>query len=324
MKYLIAAVLLLSALPVFPQDIIFPEAVMGMTKKEAAEAYPNLRFEKGHAWVSLGNAVVTRCYIDPKAGLYRVESGMIEEDDSFINALRDVFIQRHGGPAVSETEYFWNVDQGNTFNDPDTWLIDISQRNGFLIVGREFKNAFDVQQERERYYVIYEQGPAGGVVFYDKGHYLDGWRYLEAAPPETEFRAPWGWGQDGPFTNDEIESIPGGMGGGLQSAAIIVKKLTEAGKTGCAAQLCDALEYGGCDDWYLPAFAECYRMLELLQDYAPAGISKTDHWTSSLVPRHGPFYLLFARYAALSDTGFGSGISANKDEELSARAVRRF
>lgn len=31
-------------------------------------------------------------------------------------------------------------------------------------------------------YSIGDIGPAGGYIFYDKGSYIDGWRYLEAAP----------------------------------------------------------------------------------------------------------------------------------------------
>ena len=34
-------------------------------------------------------------------------------------------------------------------------------------------------------------GVAGGVVFFDKGLYTDGWRYLEAAPLDTIFEANW-------------------------------------------------------------------------------------------------------------------------------------
>ena len=33
-------------------------------------------------------------------------------------------------------------------------------------------------------YKIGDEGPAGGVIFYDKGEYSDGWRYLEAAPAD--------------------------------------------------------------------------------------------------------------------------------------------
>jgi len=35
-------------------------------------------------------------------------------------------------------------------------------------------------------YKIGDTGPAGGIIFYDKGNTRDGWRYLEAAPASTE------------------------------------------------------------------------------------------------------------------------------------------
>jgi TolB-like protein len=35
------------------------------------------------------------------------------------------------------------------------------------------------------------KGQAGGILFYDKGSYSNGWRFLEAAPPDTEFLATW-------------------------------------------------------------------------------------------------------------------------------------
>jgi hypothetical protein len=40
-------------------------------------------------------------------------------------------------------------------------------------------------------YKIGDRGPAGGWIFYDKGVISDGWRYLEAAPVEMEFRTTW-------------------------------------------------------------------------------------------------------------------------------------
>jgi formylglycine-generating enzyme required for sulfatase activity len=40
-------------------------------------------------------------------------------------------------------------------------------------------------------YEVGETGPAGGLVFYDKGSVSGGWRFLEAAPASTEFEAKY-------------------------------------------------------------------------------------------------------------------------------------
>jgi len=45
-------------------------------------------------------------------------------------------------------------------------------------------------------YKVGDTGPAGGIVFYDKGDDSDGWQYLEAAPPEFEFEANWNSAND--------------------------------------------------------------------------------------------------------------------------------
>ena len=41
-------------------------------------------------------------------------------------------------------------------------------------------------QEPEKEYTIGDTGPAGGIIFYDKGNKTDGWRYLEAAPADLK------------------------------------------------------------------------------------------------------------------------------------------
>ena len=94
-------------------------------------------------------------------------------------------------------------------------------------------------------------GPAGGTVFYDKGFYSDGWRYLEVAPFETEisnYTSQWGCsgtlisGADGP-----------NIGDGEQNTTDIVSGCSEIN---IYARICFDLVYNGYDDWFLPSKEE--------------------------------------------------------------------
>jgi hypothetical protein len=104
-------------------------------------------------------------------------------------------------------------------------------------------------------YAIGDNGPGGGLVFYDKGSTTDGWRYLEVAPASTEWKGK-GRGADGESFGTPDTSI----GSGKTNTAKMVAKLTELNESGKAAQLCDGLDFGGKDDWFLPSKDELHEM----------------------------------------------------------------
>lgn len=97
-------------------------------------------------------------------------------------------------------------------------------------------------------YPIGGTGPAGGHIFYDKGSYSNGWRYLEAAPASTELTGKK-WGSEGTL----IGGTGAGIGTGQSNTTTIVTWLNSHSETNRVAQLCDALVYGGYSDWFLPS-----------------------------------------------------------------------
>jgi hypothetical protein len=128
-----------------------------------------------------------------------------------------------------------------------------------------------------------DTGPAGGIIFYDKGEFSNGWRYLEAAPAEAEFNAQWGayTGNGNNYKGRDISGTGTETGSGKQNTELIIKGLKQWKEGGRAAQLCTYLNTGGYKDWFLPSKDELSLMYQNLKQKGLGGFSNNWYWTSS-------------------------------------------
>jgi len=170
-------------------------------------------------------------------------------------------------------------------------------------------------------------GEAGGRVFYDKGVYSDGWRYLEAAPDSTEFLAPWGlYNVVCPSTNTSIGS---GQANSEFIISYILSPIAPTGDTLTATQLCDELEVNEFDDWFLPSKDELNEMYRILADGLNLGNFKRSsnpisfYWSSSAYSDNS----LTETWRQRFDSGQAQGIF-NADytrlKPLLVRAIRQY
>jgi TolB-like protein len=159
-------------------------------------------------------------------------------------------------------------------------------------------------------YYIGDIGPAGGIIFYDKGRSTNGWRYLEAAFFETEFEAEWG------ANRHHFSGTSERLGTGKNNTDIIVRNLQQIGEKGKAAQLCDDLVFDGFDDWFLPSKDELNLMYKNLKSVGLGDFRDKWYWSSSVLSE----YPVWAQ-------NFSDGrqeISGAKDATACVRAVRAF
>ena len=159
-------------------------------------------------------------------------------------------------------------------------------------------------------YDLRDIGPAGGWIFYDKGSYSDGWRYLEAAPASTEWTDEQ-WGSYGTL----IGGTETGIETGQSNTTTIVAWLNSHGETDRAAQLCDALTVGGYSDWFLPSLDELNLMYTNLKCFGVGGFTDRAYWSSTEYDANDA-----------QRQGFSSGYQRYNDKRstFSVRAVRAF
>jgi hypothetical protein len=176
-------------------------------------------------------------------------------------------------------------------------------------------------------YKVGDTGPAGGLIFYDKGNNSGGWRYMEAAPEDISRKL---------FATEEgvgIEVQRAVGTGKLNTQAIMVQANNRGGGFGWAAQACDALEVNGFDDWFLPSRDELHYMYGNLHMRNLGGFSLDWYWSSTYSSYVGGgslnnHYWWSERFSdGKQDAWCGNRdatASYSRPEQLRIRAIRQF
>jgi hypothetical protein len=132
------------------------------------------------------------------------------------------------------------------------------------------------QFSTKNFYNIGEQGPAGGIVFYNKFDTTGGWNFLECSPNDLSSTFPWA-----AYDNSISINLGTSLGQGKLNTTNIVNTFGLSGLN-YAAKMCFTLNQNGFDDWFLPSRDELITMYQNLflinlGSFTPG----SRYWTSS-------------------------------------------
>jgi hypothetical protein len=124
-------------------------------------------------------------------------------------------------------------------------------------------------------YKIGDTGPAGGTIFYDKGSFSDGWRYLEAAPSYAGFnREMWG------YYGKSVKNTKLTVGSGKQNTQAVFDAVGKL-EMSDAPELTLRLTVNGFKDWFLPSQQELVLMYKNLAAKGLGDFAADWYWSSS-------------------------------------------
>jgi hypothetical protein len=174
-------------------------------------------------------------------------------------------------------------------------------------------------------YKIGDKGPAGGLIFYDKGNNNGGWRYMEAAPVEAEFQAIFSihdssWQSS--FSAAPYGTTEESIGSGKRNTKSIVEKSRQiTGEWDTAAQKVDELVFNGFDDWFLPSIDELDQMYGNLKRKDLDEFRNGFYWSSTDIG------YIHDGYQGVRVINFGDGgriSNAGRKNKYFVRPIRQF
>jgi hypothetical protein len=126
-------------------------------------------------------------------------------------------------------------------------------------------------------YEVGDTGPAGGIIFYVNPQ-VGAWKYLEAAPANTEKVSFW-CSEGFPVT--AILNVRAVGSGKPNSDFIMRAAVDRGGGFDWAAEICDSLVVNGYDDWFLPSRDELHMMYGNLQRKGLGNFKGEWYWSST-------------------------------------------
>jgi len=130
---------------------------------------------------------------------------------------------------------------------------------------------------------IGDMGPAGGIIFFDKGSFSDGWRYQEAAPADLDRQYPVSTERF-----DAKDCFERGLGWGKKNTAEVMKiAMTKGGGFGWAAHATVNYSVNGFKDWFIPSRDELNFMYGNLHLNGKGNFRNDTYWSSTAFHLHG-------------------------------------
>ena len=215
-------------------------------------------------------------------------------------------------PKNNSSYYYTFISDGTNF-ELDCVLESKTYRDKMTNDGGDRSDRYEVGSSL--YYNLRDTGPAGGLIFYDKGSYSGSpsWRYLEAAPSD-QANSVWGtyplyvYGADGTA-----------IGTGYQNTLVIIADdpLPNKAADRCAdlSIVNNGITY---DDWFLPSQDELNLMYTNLKVYGVGGFADSYYWSSSGLAYQGN------NQARSQNFSNGTQYSSEKNTTRCVRAVRAF
>jgi hypothetical protein len=134
-----------------------------------------------------------------------------------------------------------------------------------------------------RAYAIGSTGPGSGKVFYDKGSYSNGWRYLEVSPTNLNGDTTIEWIPSGEYyeTNMIAGAVDDTVGSGKDNTNAIAAALGNS--IICPALICKNYSGGGFSDWFLPSKDELLALASVYTSLSvPFNTAMNDwYWSST-------------------------------------------
>lgn len=216
--------------------------------------------------------------------------------------------------GTSEVALDWNFSKKAVFENGK-----ITINNG------DFETILVKKCETGTDYLVGDIGPAGGFVFYDKGSYSKGWRYLEAAPADLGFAE---WGCKGSFFADANAAD---IGFGFINTVSIVNFHDALQNYDTNPAICNPLNNGtvaaekavlyelnGFKDWFLPSEKELNLMYQNLHTTNIAEFSDSQYWTATQIDANNVITIDFLDGTVHQTEKIPAANSVN------ARAIRAF